>query len=327
MADIDYDDGGFASDRYASDGDDGVPVSQLINLGGALISLALVVGLGFWGYELLKRDVTGVPIVRALEGPMRVAPEDPGGTEANHQGLAVNRVSAETGPDQPADRLILAPRPVALTEDDQPMTSLLTDEPGAGETGVAETAVATEETPEPAPLITIHEPEATAEAEAVEEATDAIASAIAEALGEDVEPLTPLAEATPEVIPSDVPGVSRSIRAAPRPDQIEAIVQTSTAAANLPTGEVDPASITTGMRLVQLGAYPSPEVARAEWDILSTRFGDYFGDKQRLVQRTEAGGKTFYRLRAVGFTDLTEARRFCSVLISDDVDCIPVVQR
>ena len=42
--------------------------------------LALVVGIGVWGYKLLVRDVSGVPVVRAVEGPMRIQPENPGGS-------------------------------------------------------------------------------------------------------------------------------------------------------------------------------------------------------------------------------------------------------
>ena len=64
---------------------------------GAVVSLALVAGLGVWGYKLTVRDVSGVPVVRALEGPMRVLPTDPGGKLATHQGLAVNAVQADSG--------------------------------------------------------------------------------------------------------------------------------------------------------------------------------------------------------------------------------------
>ncbi|HMO73487.1 MAG TPA: SPOR domain-containing protein, partial [Paracoccaceae bacterium] len=35
----------------------------------AVVSLALIVGLATWGYRLAVRDVAGVPVVRALEGP------------------------------------------------------------------------------------------------------------------------------------------------------------------------------------------------------------------------------------------------------------------
>ncbi|MFC6583994.1 hypothetical protein [Sulfitobacter aestuariivivens] len=89
------------------------------NAAGALVSLALVVGIGIWGYKLLVRDVSGIPVVRAAEGDMRVRPEDPGGQLAQNQGLSVNAVAAEGAAAAPADQLRLAPRPVDLTAEDQ----------------------------------------------------------------------------------------------------------------------------------------------------------------------------------------------------------------
>ena len=59
-------------------------------------SVALIVGLAVWGWKLWQRYVTGIPVVRALEGPMRIQPENPGGRPAEHQGLAVNAVAVRT---------------------------------------------------------------------------------------------------------------------------------------------------------------------------------------------------------------------------------------
>ena len=78
---------------------------------------------------------------------------------------------------------------------------------------------------------------------------------------------------------------------------------------------------------MQLGAFESAEIARSEWGRLSGLFSDYMGDKQRIVQQAQSGGRTFYRLRAHGFDDLSDARRFCSVLVAEGSDCIPVVTR
>ena len=95
--------------------DDGAqPFSQratsLVNYAGAACSLTLMVGIGFWGYELIKRDVSGIPVVRAVEGDMRVAPDNPGGEVAAHTGLAVNAVAAEGEAAGFEDTLLLAPR-------------------------------------------------------------------------------------------------------------------------------------------------------------------------------------------------------------------------
>ena len=94
-------------------------VKRLTNGAGAAISVALILGLAVWGYQIAVRDARGVPVVQALEGPMRIAPEKPGGEQMAHQGLAVNNVAAEGEVAAPADRLTLAPRPVELTDGDQ----------------------------------------------------------------------------------------------------------------------------------------------------------------------------------------------------------------
>ncbi|CAN0602350.1 unnamed protein product [Ectocarpus sp. 12 AP-2014] len=56
------------------------------------------------------------------------------------------------------------------------------------------------------------------------------------------------------------------------------------------------------------------------------QFGDYMVGKEPVVQEAKTGGRAFYRLRAAGFTDLADARRFCAVLVADGANCIPVVQ-
>src|SRR5210317_1161383 len=91
---------------------------------GASLSLALTLGIGTWGYKLMVRDVSGVPVVRALEGPMRVQPADPGGRLADNQGLAVNAVAAEGAAAAPAERLVLAPPPIDLDDEDAPLGDL-----------------------------------------------------------------------------------------------------------------------------------------------------------------------------------------------------------
>ena len=96
MAEIDYAQGTPPASERAG-------YSGIINMAGAMMSLALMVGVGVWGYKLLSRDVTGVPVVRAVEGPMRVQPADPGGEPADHQGLAVNDVAARGSAAAPAE--------------------------------------------------------------------------------------------------------------------------------------------------------------------------------------------------------------------------------
>jgi hypothetical protein len=132
MADWDYD--------AAREAPRAPRVQHLANWVGAALSIALIVGVTVWGYRLIVRDVTGVPVVRALEGPMRVAPDDPGGRQAAYRGLAVNEVAAEGVAAPAPQQVVLAPAPLSL---DAPL-------PETTARGVTQAALTAPETQAPA---------------------------------------------------------------------------------------------------------------------------------------------------------------------------------
>src|SRR6056297_185755 len=82
-------------------------LARLAYAAGALLSVALTVGMCVWGYQILARDVSGVPVIRAAEGPIRVQPDDPGGEQALNQGLSVNEVAAGGPVSGPVESVIL----------------------------------------------------------------------------------------------------------------------------------------------------------------------------------------------------------------------------
>lgn len=298
MADFDFDTvEGFGESSQGSGG-----FENAANWFGALTSLALIIGLAVWGYKLVLRDVTGVPVVRALEGPMRVAPEDPGGVASNYQGLAVNRIPAKGEAEPPAERLVLAPQPVRLSEEDVPVVPV---EEVAGPPAAPRVEAVAEPRPAPDPA-------------PVEEPAPVMDNAVASALTEAMAEPEPAADG---IIPVEVAGVSRSLRPEPRPQGDFAV---SGAGWGL---DVAPADVPAGTRLVQLGAFETPAIARQEWDRIVTRFDNVFAGKNRVIEETTSGGKTFFRLRAMGFDDLDDARRFCSTLMAEKAACIPVLTR
>ncbi|EPX83650.1 SPOR domain-containing protein [Salipiger mucosus] len=331
-------------------------LANMANWLGAAVSLALMVGVGIWGYRLVMRDVTGIPVVQAMEGPMRVAPEDPGGRLADHQGLAVNDV-AGTGTATPVpDRLLLAPQTAGLSDEDVPQANLPEAEPrpsdkispavvapveqpelASSEEGAATSEDVTEETEDRAA--------AAAKSASVEDGVDPI-QALADQIAADAKPLSDLEpgedtpvktelsgaedDATEDTGPAPAGALVRSLRPAVRPQGL----RTATLAAvpetpEAPSGpsEIDPDTLEAGTRLAQLGAYDSPETARAEWARFATRFGDYMEDKDMVIERASSGGRVFYRLRAHGFDDLSDARRFCAAFVAENADCIPVATR
>jgi cell division septation protein DedD len=314
MADVEFDDfgGGYATGKAGQ-------FSRVVNLAGAVCSLALIAGLGIWGYKLAVRDVTGIPVIRALEGPLRIAPENPGGEVADNQGLSVNAVAAAGTALPLPETLVLAPRPVELAVDD-----------GAGLIDPNAPVAVAEPTDlgmEPAAL-----PDVVANDAAPQTEADAVALALAEALAEGAEPLTPLegddaALAAMEAEADPGNGLAKSPRPMPRPRSLPAEAAQPAAASVAAPAEIDPTTIAAGTRLVQLGAFDDAETARAEWAKLQGQFGDLISGKAMVVQSAQSGGRTFYRLRAHGFADEDEARRFCAALLAENAACIPVAHR
>ncbi len=301
-----------SDDPYDAPDQAGSRLSALVNWAGALVSLGLVVGMGVWAYQLTMRDVSGVPVIQALEGPMRVPPEDPGGAQAPHQGLAVNRIAEGAEAEAVPDQLVLAPPPVDLDN----------LAPISGASAAAEN------------------PDINDETQAIIERLLSRGSALEPLQEADQQVAAPAVEepvADPQelrLIPASVPGVSRSLRPSLRPETIasssasvaEDLSQTEvTAAAD--EAELAPESLAAGTRLVQLGAFDSADIARSEWERLANRFPDFLAGRARVIEEARSGGQAFFRLRAHGFADLAEARRFCTALVAQGAACIPVTVR
>ncbi|MCQ0093233.1 SPOR domain-containing protein [Roseovarius sp. M141] len=290
------------------------PLSRATYALGSIVSVGLVIGLGVWGYKLLVRDVSGVPVIRAAEGPMRIQPEDPGGRQALNQGLSVNDVAAVGTAGAAPDQLILAPAPLDLSDED-----------AAGNVPAPPdrtSALPGGDAPE---SVTNTQPEATPSSE---DEMDMLA--LAEAIGASITPLEDLPDVGDVAADGtdDENVVATSLRPRARPADLRNIRgAAAVTASSQSVRDIDPETIPVGTRLAQLGAFASEEIAREEWDRLGKRFEEFLDGKDRVIQRATSGGRTFYRLRAMGFDDLADARRFCSALVSEKAECIPVVTR
>lgn len=281
-----------------SDAEVSVDLGRLTNLAGALISIGLLAGAVYWGHSLLSRDVSGVPVVRAIDGPMREQPLDPGGVQAAHQGLSVNAVTSAGTAQAPGDRLVLAPNSVDLTGED----GQLSEEALARAVEVAPRT-------QPEPVIKLPKP---IELDGFERnATVGIV---------EKRPLVGEGEVYGPVFAQS--GLTKSLRPKLRP------LRVATAQPVAPVAPFqDGAGVTPGTRLVQLGAFASTDIAMTQWAKLQGQFPAYLGAKDPIVQRASSGGKIFYRLRTLGFADLDDARRLCAALKAQNADCIPVVAR
>jgi len=330
-------------------------LSRLTHYLGALVSVGLIVILAVWGFKLVVRDVSGVPVIRAIEGEARTAPDDPGGELTDRTGLAVNAVSGGAAATV-TEKVAIAPAPTGLGAEDVPMGDLgataqaarpvdlpLSDDTPRviampdGEAAAAAAALAAQSTVEPdevtSGLISTDAPSTEAP----------VNEALTDLAGQETQDLAinqALAEAHSTPAPASV---AQSARPAPRPRRAASVttapapasIVSSAPAAARPeaapkpaaAAEPAPAKVASGSAMVQIGAFDSDALAKGEWQRVSGKFGNLFSGKSRVVQEAQSGGRTFWRLRAAGFESKDEARRFCAALIAGGIDCIPATAK
>ena len=319
---------------------------------GALVSVGLIVILAVWGFKLVVRDVSGVPVIRAVEGAARTAPDNPGGELTARTGLAVNSVAAGSEA-APVDRVAIAPQPTALNGQDVAMGDLgaSAQEPSHPvELPLMDDAARVIARPDgevAAPLAADAVANATiSDAPAAEAAVNEVVTDLAGNEARDVAITTALAEAVVAVPPGLV---AKSDRPAPRPRRVAAAAAAApapaAAAARPAAAESRPAAapeaaretapaeapaetrVASGASLVQIGAFDSDKLAKGEWNRVSGKFGALFAGKGMVIQKHETNGRAFWRLRAAGFGSKDEARRFCAALIAEGIDCIPATAK
>ena len=279
---------------------------------GAALSLFLLAGAIGWSYQLIVRDVNQIPIVRAQLGPLRVAPDNPGGLTAANQGLSVTQLAVNEKP-LLSDEIYLAPAAEILNEENLALKFTEEDESnkvdGAFEIKEvnAENSMNLEALPDQKEVDSRSNDVGVLSKVAFSQKKIEIENAVSLALSITNEPDKSLSWLRPKIRPV---GFYRNGNITE--DQI---------VSNEPMPKLP-----IGSAVVQLGAFDSKSLAESEWQRFEKILGSILIPKKMVVQKAESGGKIFYRLRASGFSDISDARQFCTA-ISDKVACIPVVTR
>ena len=279
---------------------------------GAALSLFLLAGAIGWSYQLIVRDVNQIPIVRAQLGPLRVAPDNPGGLTAANQGLSVTQLAVNEKP-LLSNEIYLAPAAEILNEENlalkvkEEYESNKVD--GAFEIKEvnAENSMNLEALPDQKEVNSRSNDVGVLSKSAFSQKKIEIENAVSLALSITNEPDKSLSWLRPKIRPV---GFYRNGNITE--DQI---------VSNEPMPKLP-----IGSAVVQLGAFDSKSLAESEWQRFEKILGSILIPKKMVVQKAESGGKIFYRLRASGFSDISDARQFCTA-ISDKVACIPVVTR
>ena len=289
---------------------------SIFSIFGAVISLNLILWAGYWTYNIISRDINGIPIVAAQPGPLRVAPDTPGGIEAENIELAVTKIASQELPPNPK-AVELAPGTEKLTPDDLTIFQAIKqkkiiDRQAALNNqihlGVIEPNLSKEISLEPVNTVTN-----TANYSITENQSELVAAALALALKPSADNLIGNAVAQNKF---------KQIKPRLRPGSLlEASVSTTETV-------IRPAlaSVETGLAVVQFGTFATETVAFEEWDRLSKNLSVILDGRPKYVERIKRNGNEIYRLRLGGFVNIDDASRFCSAVISQE-NCVPVIAK
>ena len=289
---------------------------SIFSIFGAVISLNLILWAGYWTYNIISRDINGIPIVAAQPGPLRVAPDTPGGIEAENIELAVTKIASQELPPNPK-AVELAPSTEKLTPDDLTIFQAIRqkkiiDRQAALNNqihlGVIEPNLSKEISFEPVNTVTN-----TANYSITENQSELVAAALALALKPSADNLIANAVAQNKFT---------QIKPRLRPGSLLEVSTSTTETVIRPAL----ASVETGLAVVQFGTFATETVAFEEWDRLSKNLSVILDDRPKYVERIKRNGNEIYRLRLGGFVNIDDASRFCSAVISQE-NCVPVIAK
>ncbi len=288
---------------------------SIFSIFGAIISLNLVLWAGYWAHNIISRDINGIPIVAAQPGPLRVAPDTPGGIQVENIELAVTKIASQELPPNP-QAVELAPSSEKLNSEDITIFQAIgqkkiIDRQAALKNqihvGGIEPNLSKEISFEPVNTVIN-----TANYSITENQSELVTAALALALKPSVNNLTRNSFAQKNKF--------KRIKPRPRPGSLleSNIFSNETA--------IRPAltSVETGLAVVQFGTFETETVAFEEWDRLSKNLSVILDGRPKYVERIKRNGNEIYRLRLGGFVDIDDASRFCSAVISQE-NCVPVI--
>ena len=291
---------------------------SVISILGAIISVNLMLWAGYWAYNIISRDINGIPIVAAQPGPLRVTPDFPGGIEAENIELAVTKIASQELPPNPQS-VELAPSTAKLVDDDITIYQALkqkklidnhTFKNQQGHDEIIEAELFNEVS------FGALKPSSLSENYTiVDNQSELVAAALALAL-------KPSSQSTANsAISANIN--SRIMKPRPRPGSLLA---KSSSFKNpnviLPVLGV----VERGLAVVQFGTFETEEVAFSEWGRLGKNFAVILDGRPKYVERIQRNGNEMYRLRLGGFANLDDANRFCSAVISEE-NCVPVIAK
>jgi hypothetical protein len=258
----------------------------IVNWAGALLSIIILITLIIWGFSLNVSDSAEIPVVKAKIKELRVVSEEPGGQIVNYQGFSVNNVQEQGKVQSAATRIILAPEPIKLIEEDINISII-------ENSGVT------------------NEPKV---------------SSLNNGDGENKKEIINVLDgiSTFSVVISVIPKIRNLYGTYSLDKIIENNDVDLTPGTKDKIKATNEGSLKPGTNLVQLGFYSTKQKAQKVWSDLMINNSSVFKNKNRIIQNVNIRGNNSYRLTVVGFSGLGESRDFCLFLRDSLPTCLPM---
>lgn len=277
------------------------PASLIVPILIMMIVMTGGVTIAWYSYNAgVKEGSEGSAPLLKPAGPMKVAPENPGGAKIPHQEMTVYQSLNEISEPNPVERILPPP--------ERPMTPPAPAAAPAASDPVENSRVRSADTvpdrPAPAQAPTASAPIGQAGRAGSSPRSLAPPPTIAAPSKELQQASRQLKSAPPaEVRAVQVKPVDKPARAAPAPQV---------------------ASIPAGAYRIQLGSVSTERQATNFWTAQHDKNGDLLGKLALNIEKATISGKTYYRIQAGPLKDSASARSLCDQLKRRQMGCIIV---
>ena len=281
---------GDFEDEHEEAGDEGGKLRRYLRPIALTVAILLCAAtVIFYGYRWFFGGPvdTDLPLVQAIDDPVKVKPESPGGLVVPYkEQMVLNQGTAGAGGEPAVERLLPPPEAPKWPPVEPESLSPVDPESGAAIAGLVES-----------------EPPATATTESGPGASGQEAAVPTED--------TPDTEAeTPPVSPTAKPAATKE-PARPAAQESETAALTAAPAAS-------------GGYTIQLISLTSADAAESAWKSMREEHPDLLGQLSLTVEKANVSGKTYYRVQAGAFDDRGKARELCARLKAEKQDCLVV---
>jgi cell division septation protein DedD len=274
------------------------PSSLIVPILITMIVMTGSVTVAWYSYNAgVKEGSEGAAPLLKPAGPMKVAPDNPGGANIPHQEMSVYQSLNEKSEGSPVERILPPP--------ERPLTPpVAAPAQPAGESSRVRSADS----------LPIAPPEAPKAGDSTPSARSLVPPPTAL-----VPPKAQVAQANPKAAEP----APKEIKAAPV-NPVDKSARTAAPVKPAAEPEQQIASIPAGAYRIQLGSVSSEGQASKFWSAQREKNGDLLGKLALNVEKTSVGGKVFYRIQAGPMKDAASARVLCDQLKQRQIGCIIV---